>query len=93
MVGLLQAAVVYVHLIGCAADHLTLSHQRLIGQQLRYGASVSHDGQRLLLRKVDFLHLRQKTLTRDSKQELESLQRKLGTRKRGSRRLSDDQLY
>lgn len=35
MVGLLQAAVVYVHLIGCAADHLTLSHQRLIGQKLR----------------------------------------------------------
>lgn len=60
VVGLLQAAVVYVHLIGCAADHLTLSHQRLIGQELRCRASVSHDGQRLLLGKVDFLHLRRK---------------------------------
>lgn len=57
VVGLLQAAVVYVHLIGCAADHLTLPHQRLIGQELRYRAAVPHDGQRLLLRKVDFLHL------------------------------------
>lgn len=60
MVSLLQAAVVYVHLIGRAADHLTLSHQRLIGQELRSWASVAHDGQRLLLREVDFLHLQQK---------------------------------
>lgn len=60
VVGLLQAAVVYVHLIGCAANHLTLSHQRLVGQELRCQASVPHDRQRLLLRKVDFLHLAQK---------------------------------
>lgn len=31
MVGLLEAAIVYVHLIGCAANHLTLSHQGLVG--------------------------------------------------------------
>lgn len=49
VVALLQAAVVYVHLVGCAADHLTLPHQRLIGQELRCGPSVTHDGQRLLL--------------------------------------------
>lgn len=60
VVCLLQAAVVYVHLIGCAADHLTLSHQRLIGQELRSRASMPRDGQRLLLGKVDFLHLQQK---------------------------------
>lgn len=31
MVALLEAAIVYVHLIGCTANHLTLSHQGLIG--------------------------------------------------------------
>lgn len=31
VVGLLEAAIVYVHLIGCTANHLALSHKGLVG--------------------------------------------------------------
>lgn len=57
VIGLPEAAVVNVHLIGCAAYHLTLPHQGLIGQQLRPHPSVSEDGQRLLFREVHLSHL------------------------------------
>lgn len=57
VIGLPEAAVVNVHLIGCTANHLSLSHQGLVGQQLRSCASVSHDRQRLFLRKTDLPHL------------------------------------
>lgn len=49
VVGLSETAVVNVHLIGCTANHLTLSHQRLVGQQLRSRASMPHDYQRFFL--------------------------------------------
>lgn len=65
VVGLSQTAIVNVHLIGCAANHLTLPHQGLVGQQLWPCASVPHDHQRLLLRQIHFSHLEGKRENND----------------------------
>ena len=57
VIGLAETAIVNVHLVGCAAYHLSLPHQGLIGQQLWPHPSVSKDGQRLLFREVHLSHL------------------------------------